>query len=204
MDKIRRWIEVGKMMEALKEHAPKKSFLMDDIDMTIYDEVKDLYFRNILHINNAIDETFYLDDDTKNVLYTLADERGVPVDEIVNKALEELSNKCEGHDGNPQYGYYYLKLGEYMEEGDEYSENEKDYFPVFIFPNKLDNILFNRLVIVRRKIKEPQYRLLNYMERVEEGDEWFNTCSQEWIKTVWPFGPVYQLDRTAIYRRLLK
>jgi len=201
MDKTREWIEIGKMMEALKEHAPKKSFLMDEVDMTIYEEVKDLYFRNILNINDYVKVDLSLKEDVYVNLMSQADEREIPFDEIINKALDQVIEKASGHAGYPQYEYRYLEIGEYMEEGDEFSENDSEWMPVNIFPQKERNIFTNGNSIVRRKIKEPQYRLLNYREKVEEGDEWLNTCSHEWIKTIWPFPPVYQIDRSATYRR---
>ena len=205
MDKTREWTEIGKMMEALKKHAPKKSFLMDEIDMTIYEEVKDLYFRNILHVDEAVNVELSLDEDTTKALFTLADERGVPTDEVIIEALKQKLNKCGGYAGYPQYEYYYLKMGEYMEEGDEFCEgNEEEWLPVNINLNKGWNVFTNGNCKVRRKIKTPQYRLLNYCEKVEEGDEWLSTPDNTWYKTVWPFPPVYQIDRRAVYRRLMK
>jgi hypothetical protein len=204
MDKTREWIEIGKMMEALKEHAPKKSFLMDEVDMTIYEEVKDLYFRNILNINDYVKVDLSLDDDVYTNILLQADEREIPFDEIINEALEQVIEKASGYAGYPQYAYRYLKLGESMEKGDEFCEFGKEeggWLLVNISPNKGWNVFTNSSCTVRRKIKEPQYRLLNYREKVEEGDEWLNTCSHEWIKTIWPFPPVYQIDRSATYRR---
>jgi hypothetical protein len=200
MDKIKEWTEIGKMMEALKKNAPKKSFLMDEIDMTIYEEVKDLYFRNILHIDETVNVNLSLDEDTEKALFTLANERQIPFDEIVNEALELLTNTCSGHDGYPEYEYRYLELGETLKEGDEFIENGSEYMPVIIYPCGL-NVFTNTSCTVRRKIQVPTYRLLNYKERVEEGDEWLNTCSHEWIKTIWPFPPVFQIDKSATYRR---
>jgi hypothetical protein len=209
MDKIREWTEIGKMMEALKKNAPKKSFLMDEVDMTIYEEVKDLYFRNILNINDYVKVDLSLKEDVYVNLMSQADEREIPFDEIINKALDQVIEKASGHAGYPQYEYRYLKLGDYMEEGDEYCEHGKEeegYLPVHIHHLKQRNIFTNSSCAVRRKIKkeELQYRLLNYCEKVEEGDEWLSIPDNTWYKTVWPFPPVYQIDRTAIYRRLMK
>ena len=253
MYKVRQWTEIGKMMEALKKNAPKKSFLMDEIDMTIYEEVKELYFRNILHIDETVDIDLSLDEDTTKALYLLADERGVPIDEIINEALEQKVNKCSGYDGYPQYEYryldlneileegdekltggttkwepvdstaiglpylnflvkvrrkfniksedkyYYLKLGEVMEDGDEYKGVKEPDSCWRTIPN-INDVYVNDMAVVRRKInKEQQYHILNIGEIKQEGDEFFDCYWKNWCITIEEGTPV--TNKTDIYRR---
>lgn len=120
MNEIRKYTEIGKMLVKLRENFPDKSILLDDIHMPIYDEVKELYFRDMLKLTEdqliSVDVT--LSESILKFVTEQADKEGIPRDELISNMLTEYPVVTKAAESKENYDY--LPLGEFLRKDDKY------------------------------------------------------------------------------------
>lgn len=93
-----------------------------------YTNIKKTYFEELLQIDKPEEIELDITEELANMLYNMADEQDITVDEVVMNILKEYLEKSETPNDTNQEEYYYLKEGDTIQEGDEYFYGYNNWF----------------------------------------------------------------------------